>query len=206
MDVFFGVLAFGSYVGLYLWGWIRIVRALKSRDYSFVPRHLCGFFCASILAALVLPPFVYLSDKDIAATTVAISVLAVVGYVFYLLTRSISPILASAPASKKEFSSTKTTPPVQLITPEKGMQVPKAKNIQSSILSFVYEDADGNVTTRNLSYWEEDEVYIEGFCLDRKETRTFKKERVLSYLDDSDRLLNNPYPVDVELKKIKKAH
>ncbi len=50
---------------------------------------------------------------------------------------------------------------------------------QSNTISFSYEDADGNITFRTIDIHSVDSRYIEGYCHDRKATRTFRIDRVL---------------------------
>lgn len=221
MDVFFGLISVVGFFYTYYWGWLRIVHALKSRNYSFIPRHVCGALFASIPATLILPPLIYLSDQKILAFLVAMSVLATVGYIFYLVTTSSNSaqrqpvpeavdakeIVPVAPTSVSELikiPSVKT--PVAINNRAQKIEKPNlepSSKSKSHVLSFIYEDAEGNISRRNIVNWQEDDAYFEGFCLDRHEGRTFKKERVLSYLDDSDRLLKSPYPVGIHIEKTK---
>ncbi|MBX9859005.1 MAG: hypothetical protein K2Y20_05355 [Sphingomonas sp.] len=46
------------------------------------------------------------------------------------------------------------------------------------LATFVYSDADGVVTDRRIRNWRSRYAYIEGFCLDRREKRTFRKDRI----------------------------
>ncbi|OQW42073.1 MAG: hypothetical protein A4S12_06965 [Proteobacteria bacterium SG_bin5] len=47
-----------------------------------------------------------------------------------------------------------------------------------NMATFVYSDADGVVTDRRIRNWRSRYAYIEGFCLDRREKRTFRKDRI----------------------------
>lgn len=105
---------------------------------------------------------------------------------------------------RRRYDPNKVYPTWQEVAAEHRAQKSKKTTEKSDVLSFVYEDADGNVSTRNIVNWQEDDVYFEGFCLDRNEVRTFKKERVLSYLDDSERFLKKTNPVVAEFKKSNK--
>ena len=44
--------------------------------------------------------------------------------------------------------------------------------------TFTYVDADGVVTDRKVSNWRSDGAYVEAFCLDRRASRTFRKDRI----------------------------
>lgn len=50
---------------------------------------------------------------------------------------------------------------------------------------FTYADRDGVVTERQISNWRSAEAYIEGFCLNRREGRTFRKDRIEDWSTDS---------------------
>lgn len=56
-------------------------------------------------------------------------------------------------------------------------------------LRFVYEDANGNTSTREVSDFSDDGVYIEGFCHSRRAVRTFRRDRVLEYLEGEELLV-----------------
>lgn len=49
---------------------------------------------------------------------------------------------------------------------------------KGKLATFVYSDADGVVTDRRIRNWRSRYAYIEGFCLDRQEERTFRKDRI----------------------------
>jgi len=53
----------------------------------------------------------------------------------------------------------------------------------SPLLRFVYEDAKGNVSTRELTDWHDDGAYIEGYCHTANDVRTFRRDRIVSFLE-----------------------
>lgn len=50
-------------------------------------------------------------------------------------------------------------------------------------LRFVYENAEGELSTRELRSWNASGKYIKGYCLSSGATRTFRRDRVLEFLD-----------------------
>ncbi|MFG6136652.1 WYL domain-containing protein [Halomonas sp. B23F22_10] len=56
-------------------------------------------------------------------------------------------------------------------------------------LRFVYEDANGNTSTREVTDFSDDGVYIEGFCHSRRAVRTFRRDRVVEYLEGEELLV-----------------
>ncbi|MDQ7734660.1 hypothetical protein QT231_18275 [Halomonas sp. SpR1] len=48
-------------------------------------------------------------------------------------------------------------------------------------LRFTYEDFNGGITHREVTNWKEEGDYIKGFCLDRRDTRTFRKDRIIAF-------------------------
>lgn len=56
-------------------------------------------------------------------------------------------------------------------------------------LRFRYEDAKGDLSTREVSSWSASSYYIKGICVVWGETRTFRRDRVLQFLDGSETLL-----------------
>lgn len=50
-------------------------------------------------------------------------------------------------------------------------------------LRFVYEDVQGNMTQRELSSWHDDGIYLEGHCLTAGAHRTFRRDRIIEFLE-----------------------
>lgn len=57
-----------------------------------------------------------------------------------------------------------------------------------SVLMFEYADANGVVTDRSVSGWTEYTHHIRGFCLSACDERTFRKDRVLTWVLGEDEL------------------
>ncbi len=55
-------------------------------------------------------------------------------------------------------------------------------------ISFIYQDASGNITARNLSEISETDEYLQGICLSSAELRTFRKDRILEKITDQNTL------------------
>ncbi len=60
-------------------------------------------------------------------------------------------------------------------------------------LRFAYVNAQGEVSQRELSQWQESGHYIRGHCISGNAVKTFRKDRVQQYLDGCDSLLVDPY-------------
>ncbi len=52
-------------------------------------------------------------------------------------------------------------------------------------LSFIYQDARGNITFREVLDILEDDDYIQAYCLASEGLRTFRKDRILEVIDDT---------------------
>ncbi|WP_143005098.1 BRCT domain-containing protein [Billgrantia gudaonensis] len=50
-------------------------------------------------------------------------------------------------------------------------------------LRFVYEDSQGNTSTREVTNWDDDGIYIEGYCHHANDVRTFRRDRIVSFLE-----------------------
>ncbi|MYL22521.1 hypothetical protein GLV89_01720 [Halomonas alkaliantarctica] len=55
-------------------------------------------------------------------------------------------------------------------------------------LRFVYEDAKGNMSNREVTDFHVSARYIKGYCLTRGEQRTFRRDRILSFLEGEELL------------------
>ncbi|KGE78418.1 hypothetical protein FP66_03705 [Halomonas salina] len=62
-------------------------------------------------------------------------------------------------------------------------------------MRFVYEDAQGNMTHRELLSWHDDGVYLEGHCLSANAHRTFRRDRIVDFLEGAHLL----EPADVRI-------
>lgn len=49
-------------------------------------------------------------------------------------------------------------------------------------LRFVYQDSRGNVTTREITNWDDTGTYLEGFCHKAGDVRTFRRDRIVEVL------------------------
>ena len=62
-------------------------------------------------------------------------------------------------------------------------------------LRFVYADASGATTRRELSSWSENEGYIKGVQLIDSGRRTFRKDQIIEYLDTQEKWEESPHPL-----------
>lgn len=60
-------------------------------------------------------------------------------------------------------------------------------------MKFIYQKYQGELTEYELMNWSEDGNYIQGVCVRSNAFKTFRKDRVSSYLEGSDALLKVPY-------------
>lgn len=96
---------------------------------------------------------------------------------------------------KRRYDPNRVYPTAAQVALEHRM---KKSEFAQNVLKFEYEDADGRTSTRTIKNWVEDPVYIEGFCLDKNAVRTFRKDRIIVYLDGTQYLLENPLPISEE--------
>lgn len=61
-----------------------------------------------------------------------------------------------------------------------------AMSSSDGYLRFVYEDSQGNVSTREVSSWDEDGIYIEGYCHRAGDVRTFRRDRIVEFIKGED--------------------
>lgn len=63
---------------------------------------------------------------------------------------------------------------------------------RGEILKFEYADLYGEVTIRSVTTWTEYEEYFSGHCSLRKAERSFRKDRVIAWME-GEHLLAAPY-------------
>ncbi len=54
----------------------------------------------------------------------------------------------------------------------------------SERIRFIYRDADGNISYRDIANVSKTEEYVQGYCTQTNGFRTFRKNRVLEYIDE----------------------
>lgn len=62
------------------------------------------------------------------------------------------------------------------------------------ILRFLYRDAKGDETERELIQWSETSLYIQGRSTQDTFPKTFKKDRIIEFLSGTEHLLNEAAP------------
>ena len=60
----------------------------------------------------------------------------------------------------------------------------------NQILSFIYKDAEGNITFREVSDISESDRYLQGLCLKAHALRTFRKDRILEIIKDNSTVID----------------
>lgn len=51
--------------------------------------------------------------------------------------------------------------------------------------TFTYVDADGVITDRRVGNWRSEGIYVRAYCLDRRASRTFRKDRIEDWEGES---------------------
>lgn len=75
--------------------------------------------------------------------------------------------------------------------PEAGILATPEKSPVSE-LRFEYADTRGRISKRSVINWTEEGNYIEGWCIDQRAERTFRKDHILQWLDGTEKLLRSP--------------
>lgn len=84
--------------------------------------------------------------------------------------------LSAVPGEQKPQAGVTTTEPsVSSYTADDPRWFEGEKGAEAR---FVYVDYHGEVTDRTIRNWRSDGFYVHGFCLTRRESRTFRKDRI----------------------------
>ena len=62
------------------------------------------------------------------------------------------------------------------------------------MLVFIYRNAAGEVSERQLETWNENSVYLQGYCRLSGTPKTYRKDRVIEYLEGENLLLGDKAP------------
>lgn len=63
-----------------------------------------------------------------------------------------------------------------------------------SVISFTYRDAKGEISHRELIQWKENSLYLQGRSLADTYPKTYRKDRIVTFIAGEDLLLNDAAP------------
>ena len=63
-----------------------------------------------------------------------------------------------------------------------------------TLLRFIYGDARGEISERSLARWSENSLYVQGVSEGEAFPRTYRKDRVVEYLEGEELLLKDAAP------------
>jgi hypothetical protein len=188
--------------------WWALAHSMKINGRPWWWRHLAGSSLAPFTivgASLLLASITGVTDQDgeplggggflggLAVTLPAVLAL-VVSWRAAKQHHGAAPKAEPAPAPKAEPTpppKAKPAPP-----PKDGpTPPPKAEPAGSGNLRFLYEDAKGDLSTREVSSWNASARYIKGYCLTRGALRTFRRDRIVSFLEGEHLLDRSAAPV-----------
>ncbi|OOF64778.1 BRCT domain-containing protein [Rodentibacter pneumotropicus] len=93
-------------------------------------------------------------------------------------------------SNKVEFKVATSKPPISPPNPSistYSIATDSVKSKKSSNrISFTYEDAQGNITNREIRVDEVNDTYIEGYCYNAMDTRTFRLDRIIGLIEQDD--------------------
>jgi|TARA_A100001518_G_scaffold309_1_gene274 hypothetical protein len=104
---------------------------------------------------------------------------------------------ASEPKLQPETQAEPTPKPTPTPTPTptpKPKPIPNESAAEPGNLLFVYENAEGEQSTRELRSWNASGRYIKGYCLKSGAIRTFRRDRILEFLDGEELLMSASPP------------
>ncbi len=77
---------------------------------------------------------------------------------------------------------------------------PKRTTASEKTVVFMYEDAEGNLSTREVRPIIDDGVYLKGFCYAAGEQRTFRRDRILTVIS-GEHLLRSATPMNPQPRR-----
>ncbi|MCE8023657.1 BRCT domain-containing protein [Billgrantia aerodenitrificans] len=181
-------------------GWWALARSMKTNGRPWWWRHTAGFLLfpfAMLGAGMMLGGLLGVPWQEGETSRSA----EIFGGLLFAL-----PVLlilwVSRRAAKRRLAtaelpppSSQPAPPATPAPPKPASRQPAPPNsrtpVRSGNLRFQYEDAEGNLSTREVANWSASGRYIKGFCVDRGELRTFRRDRIACFLE-GEHLLNSP--------------
>jgi hypothetical protein len=153
--------------------WWAMAHSMKRNGRPWWWRHLAGALLAALAVvgvSMLLASIGGVSNDDGEPLGAGGAVMGLV----VLLPIIIALVMSWRP-SKRLPSSTPGPEPSQATEP-----VPAR---QGNRLRFLYEDAKGIASTREVTNWKDDGVYIEGYCHTAGDVRTFRRDRITHFLE-----------------------
>lgn len=152
-----------------IWGWRKLAALMQARGHRWWIRHPAAFF-ASILGSIGAFSFCMGVGLTSGQSGIDVGSLVLAGFFLAPLVWGILLNLGSASEIKRLAAR----------------PAPTQSKLQTSqpddLLHFVYEDARGDISVRQMTDWHFDGEYIRGFCHRAGDTRTFRFDRVVEFI------------------------
>jgi|GEM_PF-3150776 len=175
MDLVAVLLSFGGAI----YGWRALAKSMRINGRPWWARHLAGltlgwFALGGLLLMLDGMGFALGETESLGATGIIAGMLLVgpLGIALYV------SLKASRKARVTRIKSALTGIISEVIEERDRLD---SAELEERLI-FTYRDTRGNVTTREVSDWMEDGVYIEGFCHEVEDIRTFRRDRIVEFL------------------------
>lgn len=160
----------------------------------------CGVVALFVLLAIATllsgpPPAEGQKFSDGEASLSAFWLLAFIAWPFIALVARANSKAPALPPKSAAMPLTAPEPAREVVTQVAGPGKHKAKPVNATRairtgwsqgeIAFTYEDADGEVTYRTVTVHAVTATYIKGECHDRQAERTFRLDRVIGYITDT---------------------
>ncbi|MCE8002551.1 BRCT domain-containing protein [Billgrantia ethanolica] len=192
-------------------GWWALARSMKTNGRPWWWRHSAGFLFfpfAMLGAEMMLGGLLGVPGQEGETSRSA----EIFGGLLLALPMLLA-LLVSRRAAKRRLAPAESPPPSSQPEPPAAPVSPEPASRQhapsstraparSGNLRFQYEDAEGNLSTREVANWSASGRYIKGFCVDRGELRTFRRDRIAFFLE-GEHLLNGPSVATVAPRQAK---
>ncbi|MCL7930451.1 hypothetical protein [Halomonas llamarensis] len=162
--------------------WVGIAHSMKRNSRPWWWRHLSGATLlplAVVGGSMLVASLGGVTDQEgaplgmggaFAGLAVLLPVIIVLGISWRTAKRQ-APMVSKPEAPQEDQPEPKPKPILKRSATEPGN------------LLFVYENAEGEQSTRELRSWSDSGRYIKGYCLTSGAIRTFRRDRVLEFLD-----------------------
>lgn len=178
--------------------WIGIAHFMKRNGRPWWWRHLSGVTLAPVAligGSMLVASLGGVTDQEGVPLGAGGALIGLVVLLPVIITLAVSwraakraspeaskPSLQQEPQPEPEIKP-KPEPKPEPKSEPKPKPSPKKSVIEPGNLRFVYENAEGELSTRELRSWNASGQYIKGYCLASSAIRTFRRDRVLEFLD-----------------------
>lgn len=173
-----------SFIAVVIYGWRKFTEVLKAQGRGWFFRNVAAFPLTMMLGMgwllLLMGAGLWApeegSSPNVDMGTLLAAAILMAPHIMWIISAQRALTESHVPVSK----------PTPAAEPSESGDWSTGDRQARDIRTFVYKDAEGDITERVVRVTGETSQYLEGICLDRGSLRTFRKDRIVQFLDGAE--------------------